>query len=220
VSRLVAADPAIAEFVAERGITEVLHFTTNRGLVGIMATGALRCRELLDADEYIERIYTPNCLTRLKDGAWIGYVNMSISRINGRMLGISSGKWHADEDLWWPVLSFEASVLADPGVYFTTTNNTYSSCVKRAEGVEGLRAMFEDGIEWGYYGSRVWRYSSTLDSWPTDPQAEILYPQSLSLDRLQAIYVPRVEYVAEVQSLFGVFPDYQVPVLHEPGVFR
>ena len=67
---------------------------------------------------------------------------MSISRVNDSMLATSSEKWHATEDLWWVVLAFDASLLADPGVYFVTTNNTYVNCLKRGTGVEGLHALF------------------------------------------------------------------------------
>ena len=117
---------AVAAYAAERGITEVLHFTTNNGALGILATGFVLSRDRLAKEQYIEHIYTPNCPSRHKDSDWTDYVNLSISRVNGRMLGISSGRWHATQDLWWVVLAFDGSLLAHPDVHFVTTNNTYS----------------------------------------------------------------------------------------------
>jgi ssDNA thymidine ADP-ribosyltransferase, DarT len=145
-----ATDAAVATYAAGRGITEVLHFTTDKGLLGIFATGAILSRDPLDTDQYIEHIYTPNCNSRLKDSAWTGFVNLSISRVNNWMLTRSQG-WHSTEDLWWAVLALDPCLLADPGVQFCTTNNTYPS-VRRGTGVSGLEAMFADSIEWGYYG--------------------------------------------------------------------
>src|SRR4051794_21817184 len=90
----VRSDPAVAALIAERGITEVLHFTTApNGMVGICATGAVRSREQLDEDKYIEHIYAPNCADRLKDAEWMDYVSLSISRVNKWMLDRSEG-WH------------------------------------------------------------------------------------------------------------------------------
>ena len=104
---------AVAAYAAERGITEILHFTTNNGALGILATGFVLSRHRLAKEQYIEHIYTPNCPSRHKDSDWTNHVNLSISRVNGRMLGISSGRWHATQDLWWVVLAFDA-IAADP----------------------------------------------------------------------------------------------------------
>jgi hypothetical protein len=211
----------VAAYATERGITEVLHFTTGNGLLGIFATGAVRSRDRLDSDKYIEHIYAPNCSDRLKDTNWTDYVNLSISRVNGHMLGISANRWHNDGKTWWAVLAFDASTLADAGVYFTTTNNTYHGCVKRGTGVEGLRELFADSVEWGYYGSRLARYREMSAAWTTDPQAEVLYPRELSISRLTAVYLRDEENFDHVNGLFAVFPNVpRVPVAVKPEVFQ
>ena len=135
VTETPVTDTAVTAYAAARNIREILHFTTNRGLLGVFATGAVLSRDLLDTDKYIEHIYTPNCSTRLKDSAWTGYVNLSISRVNDRMLSTSC-RWHSTEDLWWVVLAFDTSLLADPGVHFVTTNNTYTAALGRGIGVD------------------------------------------------------------------------------------
>lgn len=213
-------DSAVSGYVAERGVTEILHFTTApNGVVGICATGAVLCRERLDEEKYIEHIYRPNTHDRLKDHEWIGYVNLSISRVNKHMLD-RSDNWHTSDGMWWAVLSFDPVILSHPGVYFTTTNNIYSDTVRRATGVDGLRDMFSDCIPWGYYGSVARRNSNTPNHWTTEKQAEVLYPDELPLTHLRAVYVAEAEHIDDVKAWIDVFPKApSVPVIHRPEVF-
>jgi hypothetical protein len=213
-------DLGIEAYARTRGITEVLHFTTDKGLLGIFATGAVRCRDLLDNDKYIEEIYTPNCNNRLKDAEWTGYVNLSVSRVNKYMLDRSE-IWHNTEDIRWAVLAFDVSLLAHPGVHFTTTNNTYRPSVRRGTGVHGLHALFADSVKWGYYGDYKCRYPGMPDAWTTDPQAEVLYPQQVSVGLLRALYVrepEHIDHIAGQMSIFSTVP--RVPILHKPEVFQ
>src|SRR5437899_1547768 len=96
----------IRGLIAERQIRQVLHFTTDRGLVGILASRAVKPRKRLSTDKYLEHIYKPNCENRIRDSAWHDYVNLSIETINAHLFGISSGNWHRDLDGWWCILSF------------------------------------------------------------------------------------------------------------------
>lgn len=213
-----ARDAAVAAYAAQRGITEVLHFTTNKGLLGILATGTVLCNDRLDDESYIETICTKNCRNRMKDSDWTGYVNMSISRVNNWML-TKLTEWHETEDVWWVVLAFDASLLADPDVHFATTNNTYTRCLKRGTGLEGLRALFAESVEWGWFGHRKYRKPGMPDAWTTDPQAEVLYPGEVPVSKLRAIYVLEGEHADAVRAMISFFPAPPVPVLHKPGVF-
>jgi len=218
-SSILIPDPAVEEYVTGRNITEVLHFTTNKGLLGIFATGAVLCRDLLDTEEYIEEIYTPNCHNRLKDADWTGYVNLSISRVNDRMFGTAE-RWHSTEDLWWTVLAFDVSLLALPGVHFATTNNTYPS-VRRDLGVTGLSALFADSVEWGRCGSHNSRYAGMPDAWTTDPQAEVLYPKRVPVRLLRAVYLREPEHIDHVVGWLSIFPDVpHVPIVPKLEVFQ
>lgn len=209
----------IVAFAKTRGITEILHFTTNKGLIGVLASGAVLSRDLLDADAYLEHIYTPNCTDRLKDAGWTGCVNLSISRVNGSMLGYSRG-WHpVGEELWWAVLAFDPVILGAPGVWFTTTNNTYP-VVGRAVGEAGLAALFAPRVPWGKYGSIKSRRRDDEPYWTTCPQAEVLYPQKVSTGHLTKIYVHEAEHVDAVAGLLEAVPGApRVPVVHNPEVF-
>lgn len=214
-----SVDSAVETYARRRGVTEILHFTTDKGLLGIFATGAVRCRDLLDNDKYIEEIYTPNCNNRLKDANWTGYVNLSISRVNKYMLDRSK-VWHSTEDLWWAVLAFDVSLLTHPGIYFTTTNNTYPSA-QRGTGIHGLHALFADSVEWGYYGCYQSRYPGMPNAWTTDPQAEVLYPEPVSIGLLRALYLREPEHIDHVAGLMSIFPAVpRVPILHRPEVFQ
>lgn len=215
-----AADPAVAAYIGERGITEALHFTTNKGALGIFSTGAVLSRDSLEREQHVQHIYTPNCSTRLKDAAWTGYVSLSISRVNKRMLSSSRG-WHSTQDVWWLVLAFDMELLADQGVHFVTTNNTYTSCLRRGTGISALEQLFAESVEWGWYGARATRYAGTPDAWTTDPQAEVLYPARVPLRHLRAIYVYEEEHSDTIRSWFSFYPSApRVPVVYRPEVFR
>ena len=78
-----------------RGINQVVHFTTVRGAVGILAAKAVKSRTRLREDRYLEHVYKPNAQLR-KDEAWLDYVNLSIERINDWMVSDveEMAAWH------------------------------------------------------------------------------------------------------------------------------
>ena len=188
---------SVQEFVVRRGIRSALHFTTNRGLVGVLASRALLSRQRLSEDKYLEHVLHVNSAYRAEDSAvfdksenWIDYVNLSISEINSRFLRVSR-RWHRASSVWWCILDFDSSIMAHSGVYFATTNNSYHSCT-RARGADGLQALFVDCVERnvGWSASRGNRATHL----PTCEQAEILYPQSVATDYLRRIYVQSDEH--------------------------
>lgn len=194
----------IRDVTETRGIREVLHFTTNKGLGGFLATSWLKSRSRLSEDEYLEHVYSPNCPTR-KDADWLDYVNLSVTNINGSLFDISSGKWHVDPGLWWCILSFDPSIMTHDGVYFTTTNNMYTG-VRRRIGPVGLESMFSHRIE-QWSGRTVERATGLPANVPTCHQAEVLYPGQVSVNYLRCVYVTQggdVDQVAAQCSALGV----------------
>ena len=209
----------IMDFVAARGIQEVVHFTTHHGLLGVLAAGAVLSRRDLNDEQLLDSVRLLNCDVR-RDPEWTGYINMSISVVNDWMFGRSRG-WHARDNIWWAVLSFTPAVLADPGVYFTTTNNTYTDTVRRGTGLTGLADLYSDSIPYGYYNSVSRRRPWLPDDRPTNAQAEVLYPGRLMLDRLQAIYVPEEQHLDEIEGWVAALPKVsRVPVTCRPEVFQ
>ena len=206
--------PEVAAAAAERGITEVLHFTTVSGATGVLASQAVKSRARLPSDSYLEHVYQPNSAIR-KDRAWLDYVNLSISRINDWMFD-SSTRWHALDDNPWVVLALDPALLGDPGVVFVTTNNTYPAC-RRQEGLPGFEALFAAEVK-GRYGTLHTRADKQLD-WPTDRQAEVLYPGEVPCSYLRRIDVQQPDVIDTICGTLGVL-GMSIPVRHAPEVFE
>ena len=214
----IASLPYCSEIISaanQRKVTQVVHFTTLKGAVGILAAGFLKSRARLPKEEYLEYVYQPNAPIR-KDPAWLDYVNLSIERINDWMFCTSVGRNSVGGDTSWVVLSFDPQILTHPGVVFTSTNNIYPSC-KRAEGLAGFSQMFAAVVQ-GRYNSCHDRRGK-LPAWPTDRQAEVLYPGELSCEYLQRIDVQTEEAVDNVHGILGGL-GLSVPVHLAPEVFQ
>lgn len=188
----------IAEEVTARGVRELLHFTTNNGLLGSLASGHLKSRPLLKVDEYLKKVIHYNSQTRIEESAyfdkqqdWISFVNLSISEINRRFFGISEG-WHIGKDKWWSIMSFDPVIMIHDGVWFTTTNNSYDGCIRR-QGLAGFIGVFDNPIlrkRWGMGGVPWYAYRANRAArLPTCEQAEVLYPGQVSMEYLRAVYV-------------------------------
>ena len=206
--------PDVVEAAQRRGITDVVHFTTLKGVVGVLASGAVKSRKRLPEDQYLEHVYRPNAEYR-KDRAWLDYINLSIQRINDWMFDAST-RWHVASGNPWVLLSFDVGILAHRGVVFTTTNNIYPSC-GRAEGIAGFSRLFAPAVR-GRYDQQHTREGKEA-SWPTDRQAEVLYPGELSCDHLRHVDVQLAETEGTVHGAARAL-GLCIPVRHSPEVFR
>lgn len=206
---------SVAAAARARGITDVVHYTTSRGVLGILASRALKSRERLPEDKYIEHVWVPACAARY-DTEWLDYVNLSVSDINSALYRIAEGKWHAGL-YWWGVLSFVPEILDHAGVHFATTNNMYPS-VERGTGVEGFEALFAPQVA-GRYGALHTRGPEHAPHRPTDPQAEVLYPGELSTEYLQRIYVSDTEARATIRAQCEAVEHADVDIEVKPDVF-
>jgi hypothetical protein len=200
----------------QRGISEIVHFTTNLGALGTLADHKLLSRALLPTEKHLVNVYPPNARIRY-DTFHLDYVNLSISRINRRFFDASSS-WHRNEDLWWCVLSFDPQIATHDGVQFTTTNNRYTGC-RRAPGREGLEALFAPSIH-QYKELWVPRSSSDPRHWPTCRQAEVLYPQAVPTEHLKRIYVVNEAHHDVAAGWCELVGHENVPVDVRPGVFE
>jgi len=211
----------VEEVVRDRGIEEVLHFTTNRGLVGVCDSGYIKSRDRLEESDRLKHIFSPNA-ERRKDPSWTDHVSLSIERINYQFFEIASGRWHRDKDLWWCILSLNSSILSHEGVHFVTTNNIYTGA-SRKRGGEGLEALFAASIlqQRRYVGSNkiVHRPDDLSESIPTCPQAEVLYPRQIPIEYLERIYCETGEDADWASATLETFNLREIDVVVEPGRF-
>src|SRR6185437_14210087 len=175
---------SVADVIRRRGIIEVVHFTMSKGLLGTLAAGAVLSRVRIHDEEILEFIARVNS-TRVIDPGDEDRVNLSISEINHRFFNISSSKWHPNDQ--WAVLAFDPEILTHDGVVFVTTNNGYPA-KRKGDGETGLEALFASTVR-GYYGREEQRSAGMPDYLTTDEQAEVLYPQRLSVEYMKAVYV-------------------------------
>jgi ssDNA thymidine ADP-ribosyltransferase, DarT len=213
----------IAEEIHRRGIQEVLHFTTNRGIVGILATGELLSRHRLPQEKYLEHVLHVNSATRPeateafdKSNNWLDFVNLSISEINRRFFEFSKN-WHSEEDIWWGILSFDPVLMTHDRVVFTTTNNSYEEACHRQGGIDGLNLIFQPDIKrkTGWYARRGTRAPNL----PTCEQAEVLYQEAVSTTYLRRIYVMEGDHQDQAGGWLKEFGLQQVEVVINPAKF-
>jgi hypothetical protein len=206
----------IAAAIAQRNIEEVVHFTTSHGCLGTLYTKLLQSRQRLGNDPMVEYLFKANAALR-KDVAYLDYVNLSLCHINTQFYDISSASWHREEPIFWCILAFDPAIITHEGVMFTTTNNMYTS-VRRLEGVDGLTALYADRVE-RWTSNIVPRHPALLDCFPTCPQAEVLYPQAVSTEYLQRIYVNTLQDQSEVIGFVKATFHRDIEVLVEPDKF-
>jgi hypothetical protein len=189
---------SIEEQIAAREITEILHFTTNRGLVGSLASRFLLSRPLLNEEDYLKYVLHLNAGIRPEEASyfdksedWIRFVNLSVSEINYRFLMVSR-KWHATEEVWWAILAFSPAIITHSNVWFSTTNNGYEDAI-REKGESGFSNLFGSPILRmlsDNYGKRWSCHRESRESrLTTCEQAEVLYFEKLDLQYLDKIYV-------------------------------
>lgn len=209
----------VSNFLSERGIREVLHFTTRDGALGVLTTRSLIPNAELTKEQRIEFILKSNCEVR-KDPRWTGHNSLSISTINSQFLQFSRTRHAEDPDLWWCILSFDPIILTHSDVVFCTGNNTWPRS-RRLTGGEGVLAVFADSVP-GRYDSTIHRPADMPPNFPTCDQAEVLYPGRLPLDFLRRIYFETQDhadiFLAWNQTLRVGLPDSVAEV--SPGLFR
>jgi hypothetical protein len=207
---------SIEQFIKNRGIESVVHFTTNRGSLGVFASGGLKSRQRLNSDQQLAHIFQPNAKRRNKDAAWLDYANLSISRINASFFQYS-GNWHKEQNFFWCIFDFSPEIMLHEGVWFATTNNIYTG-VRQSQGLSGLEAAFQETtVLWD--GNTVTRSSTHPPFLPTCPQAEILYPSEVSTRYLQRIYARCDSDSDEIAAQMYAMGHREIPVVVNPGLF-
>ena len=196
----------VSERARERGIQEIVHYTSEKGVMGTINKKALLSRKRVEEDEEVDYIFEG--IWERKDPEWVDYISLSISRVNLDLFKRSRKNF---PDFWWAILSFAPEILDHDGVWFTTTNNIYPPC-RRGTSIDGFEDMFSEPIPWGYYGYEKRRVLGTDDAWPTDRAAEVLYPGSIPLEHLQRIYVPGKQHRRLVKAWMEIYGIEDLPI--------
>jgi len=198
-----------------RGIQEVLHFTTNLGLTGILASRAIKSRKRIEKEEILEFILKPNVEIR-KDPTWEDHISLSVTQINSNFFDYS--KYKHPEVQWWCILSLDPAILTHEGVVFVTTNNIYPSA-RRGYGPSGFEQLFAPVVN-GRYSERLQRSLEMPASFTTCDQAEVLYPGELSIEYLRTIYVAAEEDGDDVTAQFSALNLSIVDIAVAPERFN
>lgn len=212
----------IEQFIFEKGISEILHFTTERGLTGCAGTGLVLSRKALNEEQFLSYIASPVSSERKeaqdtfnKDEDWLDYINLSISEINTSYFN-AARNWFRGEDRWWCIMAFDPIILTHPKVYFTTTNNIYTSVI-RTPGCAGLQSLFVETIT-RWRGKTVSR-NGRQQRLTTCEQAEVLYPNPLDMKFLRSVYVQNQEQAASIHGTLRSFGFLSVNVIICPEKF-
>lgn len=211
----------ISEIIESRGIERIVHFTTNLGALGVLATKSLKSRARLREDELLANVAKLNAKDRSRDTKWHDFVNLSITNINTSFFGASAWE-HRDKDYWWCILAFDPTILTHAGVWFATTNNMYSGVVQK-QGAEGLNALFSPTItQWHTYKEhrKVTRPDSFSANQTTCLQSEVLYPGQISTQYLHTIYVKDHESADELSGQIAAVAHPRVTIEVRPDLFQ
>jgi hypothetical protein len=208
---------SIASIIAARGISEVVHFTTNHGCLGTLYTRTLLSRARLHDDEMVRYLFSANAELR-RDVDFIDHISLSLEHINTEFYRISANKWHRDEPIFWCILAFDPVILTHDGVVFATTNNIYTS-VQRGTDEAGLQRLFANPVT-RWVGNSVSRSAATKPCYTTCFQAEALYPGSLSTEYLQRVYVRSATDQSETIGFLKATFHREIDVLVAPEKFE
>lgn len=209
---------SIEDIVVARRISEVVHFTTSHGCLGTLYTKNLLSRARLQNDEMVRYLFAANAELR-RDVSFLDYISLSLEHINTEFYRVSANKWHRNDPIFWCILAFDPVVLTHDGVVFATTNNIYSSVIRSA-GETGLKRLFADRVERWNSTPIVRRTTDMNDCYPTCFQAEALYPQALSTDYLQRIYVRTARDQSETIGFLKATFHPEINVIIAPEKFE
>ncbi|MUO85733.1 DUF4433 domain-containing protein [Agrobacterium vitis] len=206
----------VQDIVANKSISEVVHFTTNHGCLGTLYTEHLQSRKRLQNDTMVKFLFAPNTDLR-KDPEYVDYVSLSISHINTEFFRVSSRSWHRDEPIFWCIMSFSPEILTHQGVVFSTTNNIYPSVI-RGTGAPSFEALFAKTVV-GRYQTITSRPITLPPFYPRCFQAEALYPKKISTVFLQRIYVANSAEQSEIIGFLKATFHRDVDVVVSPEKF-
>lgn len=209
----------IAQFVAERGITRLVHFTPFSNLLGIFSLQGILPRRDIEAyakehsDQFLLDYIAWNDQQRYDNRP--DCINLSIQHANASLLRRFRQKFK-ECDLWC-ILEVDPACLQQKGVTFTI-GNAASSYVKATGtrcGFAGLAAAFAETVTTGNcYGLKTVTRAGLALADPTDPQSEVLFPGKIPLQWVNALVFESNDDLNRVKSALETdHPGLRLPPL-------
>ena len=169
----------VEEFVEERSIKSLFHFTRLNNLPSILERGLL----IKGACQQVGIVPSKNDAYRY-DGT--GAVCATISFPNYKMFYRLRCE---NQDVEWVVLKLKRSLLWRKRCAFSSTNagdgSVFTIPIEHRQGLVPLQAMFGD------YGAIKREVLAIPDHYPTNPQAEVLLLEGAEVDDITGVYFQR-----------------------------
>ena len=185
---------AIKEFVVDRGVKSLFHFTRLNNLPSILKNGLLTKESC--AHVGINPAVNDQCRY---DGT--GAISATISFPNYKMFY----RLRCDNpDVEWVVLKLKRSLLWRTRCVFSDTNagdgSAYSVPFARRQGVAALHSMFGD------YGEIERTTLNIPDHYTTNPQAEVLLLDGATIDDITGVYFQKLATCQQYKTQYLDWP--------------
>lgn len=181
-STLTPHQKAIRDYLNERGITTLVHFTDEEAYESILKHGIVSRKEAKKRNISI-KIYDNSDLNSkvcsIMKSSKDDYISLSITSINNRLLS----KYKFDRGLKREkIIYIDASILwkeIDKDIIYCNMN-AISSSVSFGKDVKALKALFADSItQYKETGPEVFNRDGKANNLPTHDQAEILFEKRI-----------------------------------------
>lgn len=184
---------SIKKIIKDREITELIHFTSTRGLEGIFKARHILSRFELENSNFVddnEILFNSNDTFRMEGK---NYINLSVSKPNKSLFNRFKHRKESDPTIGWCILKINPHVLLDDNLKcFFSITNAANSAAKNDYGiksdVESFKKMFNDEVVVkNSYGSKTYSRFGLNKNQTTDNQAEILVEGKIPFKYINAI---------------------------------
>lgn len=198
------------QFIFERGIEFLVHFTATKNLYSILEHGKLMSRaklESLDIEQFDILDYAQfTDAVRYDD---TNYINLSISSTNSFLFSKFQERTKDDFTILWCVLKIDPIYLYQTDTLFSVTNAT-SSSAKRQFGISGdlekLKQLFNSELKINTFnGVRHLSRENLHLKYPTDVQAEVLVKDEIHSNYITEICFRNNEELAQAKAAMTSF---------------
>ncbi|PKQ62424.1 hypothetical protein BZG01_17475 [Labilibaculum manganireducens] len=198
------------QFISEREIEFLVHFTATKNLYSILENGKLMSRaklESLDIEQFDILDYAQfTDAVRYDD---TNYINLSISSTNSFLFSKFQERTKEDFTITWCVLKINPIYLYQADTLFSVTNAA-SSSAKRQFGISGdlekLKLLFKSELRINTFnGERSLLRRNLPLKYPTDVQAEVLVKDEINSDYITEICFRNNDELAQAKAAMNSF---------------